>query len=424
MRRYMGISLLGILFLLVNLVFPPHSFGNESSPTKVETTVISPSSWGEARNFLNIDPNPEKYLYVWAGNEDKTKNDFIAVVDVDKRSTTYGKVINTVDVGSEGNEPHQIAINHNKTTLAAASLSSGKIFFFDITNDPTKPKHILTYYAKWKRLAAPVVVRALPHHGFLVAAMGSTKAGGAGNILQFDDRGRPVRTGNISTVSSSINIGNLDYSVDDNIIITTDFTTPEALLSGKMDTKNNIRLWDYKHLTLNSTIKVGPGPKGVQLIPGTYKAYVSCFTDGSLWSVNLFHPWNTKKIMDYEPMSEKSSVMPTQMYVTKGGKRLIQSLYGQNKIVEYAIDINMERPLKISEVVAGQGPSSFVVTKDEKYLFASYHFMETGKTTLKGDNHIRLILMEKKGLFLDPTFDVDFNNSPLGPAHPGGMALY
>src|SRR5262245_44833226 len=48
-------------------------------------------------------------LYVWASDQDKQSPDFLAVIDFDQKSKTYGKVLNTVPVpppGNFGNEPH------------------------------------------------------------------------------------------------------------------------------------------------------------------------------------------------------------------------------------------------------------------------------------------------------------------------------
>lgn len=385
-------------------------------------TVVSPNSWGDVYSFEKVTPNPEKYLYVWAAPENKNESDFIAVIDIDKYSANYGKIIKTTPIESTGNGPHHIAINNSKTVLAAAGLISGKIFFFDISKNPTQPKLFLTYRSVWKKLGNPAMIKALPKGGFLVAMMGSNN-NSSGNFLQFNDRGKQIRIGDISNGDAAINIDNFDYSVNDNIVISSDLTSPDALMNGKLDSRNTVRLWDYKYLTLHTTVKVGNGPSMVKLIPGTYKAYASCLTDGSLWIINLHHPRNTKKIMEYDPYVGKNTVMPTQMYITRNGKRLIQSMYGQSKVTEYAID-NPEHPNKIAEVAAGQGPHFLAVTKDEKRLFVSYNFMEAGKTVLKGDNHVRLINMDGKGIFLDPTFDVDFSSTPTGPARPSGTALF
>ena len=41
------------------------------------------------------EPKPARYLYAWAGDDDEKDSDFLAVIDVDPKSGTYGKVVAT-----------------------------------------------------------------------------------------------------------------------------------------------------------------------------------------------------------------------------------------------------------------------------------------------------------------------------------------
>src|SRR5437867_11141429 len=63
----------------------------------------------------------EKYLYVYAVDADAKDNDFLAVVDVNLASPTYGRVVNTVDVGSAGNDPHHIGFADHRTKIGAGT---------------------------------------------------------------------------------------------------------------------------------------------------------------------------------------------------------------------------------------------------------------------------------------------------------------
>src|ERR1700740_2763552 len=65
--------------------------------------------------FISYLTKPEKYLYVMAVDADAKDNDFIAVIDVDLASPNYGKIINTVDLGSKGNEPHHMGFTDDRT---------------------------------------------------------------------------------------------------------------------------------------------------------------------------------------------------------------------------------------------------------------------------------------------------------------------
>ena len=44
------------------------------------------------------DTTTSTHLYVWSGDADETDADFLAVIDVEPRSPTYGTVVRTVPV--------------------------------------------------------------------------------------------------------------------------------------------------------------------------------------------------------------------------------------------------------------------------------------------------------------------------------------
>ena len=55
-----------------------------------------------------MQPQPARFLAVWAGDADRRDDDFLAIIDVRAESPTFGHVLSTVTVGSKGNEPHHI----------------------------------------------------------------------------------------------------------------------------------------------------------------------------------------------------------------------------------------------------------------------------------------------------------------------------
>lgn len=78
----------------------------------------------------------EDTLYVWAGDKAHKAADFFAVVDFDKDSANYGKILSYASVpkslpsgivtsnGSIGNEPHHVGISADKKVLAGGGLLS------------------------------------------------------------------------------------------------------------------------------------------------------------------------------------------------------------------------------------------------------------------------------------------------------------
>src|SRR6266481_7501308 len=84
----------------------------------------------------------DKRLFVWAGDQARRAPDFLAVVDFDEESSTYGKVLTTVPLpapGETSNEPHHVGLSADGRTLACGGLLSvlkgqKEIFFFDVSN--------------------------------------------------------------------------------------------------------------------------------------------------------------------------------------------------------------------------------------------------------------------------------------------------
>src|SRR5262245_31017929 len=59
-----------------------------------------------AATVLAQQPSASRYLVTWVGDIDRSDSDFLAVLDVDPKSKTYTKVLNTVPVDAKGTVPH------------------------------------------------------------------------------------------------------------------------------------------------------------------------------------------------------------------------------------------------------------------------------------------------------------------------------
>ena len=102
-------------------------------PVKAET-CLSP--------FVKRLDRPEKYLYVYCVDADAKDNDFLAVVDVDKKSADYKKIIHKLDLGSAGNETHHFGFTDDRTHIWGLTLFSNRVFLIDVAGDPARPKMV------------------------------------------------------------------------------------------------------------------------------------------------------------------------------------------------------------------------------------------------------------------------------------------
>jgi len=88
----------------------------------------------------NVGPAP--LLYVWAGGVDQGPNgtDFLAVVDSDPDSPSYGEVLATEPVGVAGTNPHHAEpIAPTGAPLFANGYDAGRTFLFDLS-EPGEPR--------------------------------------------------------------------------------------------------------------------------------------------------------------------------------------------------------------------------------------------------------------------------------------------
>jgi hypothetical protein len=64
----------------------------------------------------------EKLLYVWTRDGDSKESDFIAVVDADQGSATYGKILSTAPTNSGANEAHHFGYNADASRIIGAGM--------------------------------------------------------------------------------------------------------------------------------------------------------------------------------------------------------------------------------------------------------------------------------------------------------------
>src|SRR5215218_10111050 len=163
-------------------------------------TVAAAAGWDavQARRTEGYDGGaPERYLYVWAGDQARSAPDFLTVVDFDPDSLTYGKVIDTQPLpepGATGNEPHHVGLSADGRTLALGGLLSilkgqPEIFFYDVSY-PLSPRFISSSDPPQSSVTDEFYP--LEGGGFLVTMMGGPAGHHPGRVVEFDKRLRIV----------------------------------------------------------------------------------------------------------------------------------------------------------------------------------------------------------------------------------------
>jgi hypothetical protein len=80
------------------------------------------------------------YLFAWAGDVAKRGNDFLAVIDADPNSVSYGRLLTTM-----ATDQRTMQVHHTEYTMPADGLLfandhlAGRTFIIDV-RDPLQPK--------------------------------------------------------------------------------------------------------------------------------------------------------------------------------------------------------------------------------------------------------------------------------------------
>jgi hypothetical protein len=396
------------------------------------------------------DEREENTLLVWAGDQARSKSDFIAVVDFDRDSPNYGKVLRTVPLagaGAVGNEPHHVGVSSDRRTLALGGLLSilrgqDQVFFFDVS-DPRHPKFARSDNPQDASITDEFAP--LGAGGFLTTFMGGAQGSQPGRVVEYDSQLNLVRSWPAQPPTDGFNPHGISIDEAHNLMVTSDFICPLLTLhvhsGNRVDLRGTIRVWDLAQRAITQTIVVGnpakpAGTIDVHLIPHDelLRAFTAGMADNRLYLVDTQQGSATAVFSFDSFASAGAPVWPQLMRINKAGTRLFITLNyagAGGKVV--MLDITRpDRPAIVSvvDLGPGSGPHYLRLTADEKRLVVSDYFLVEdlapgGVVHAEGDHRIHVFNVGSHRLELDRRFDLDFNRDiDTGPARPHGMATF
>ena len=366
----------------------------------------------------------EKYMYVWSVDADAKDNDFLAVIDVNLTSPTYGKVLTTIDVGSKGNEPHHFGFTDDRTRIWAGTLFSNKIFIFDVASDPARPKIVKTLddLGKTTGMMGPHTHYALPGR-MLISFLSKADGGLPGGMAEFTNDGQFIRT--IPNPASAPYAYDLAVKPDLNLMVTSSFVPyrnySKPLSQWDMkDGGNSLLVWDFKERKLLQTLTTGPTPLEVRwsLKPKAAHGFTNAALDDSLWLFKRANgKFTTKKAAELG-----KGCLPVDLRQSPDDKYLYVSCFLKNEIQVW--DVSTPEKIKLHDVVVpGVQPNMMHVTSDGKRMYISNSLLSTMDPADRF--WVRLAHVGPDGrVKMDPFFNVSFMDFPSGPARAHDMLLY
>jgi len=229
---------------------------------------------------------PARYLYAWAGDGDEKDSDFLAVIDADPASATYGKVVSTAPLGVKGIMPHHIEYETPPgTTLFANGWKASHSFVLDIA-DPLKPR-VLADFKRAGEYSYPHSFARLPSGNVLVTFQSiGDKYAPPGGLVELDGGGRLVRATPSATADIPTAI-NWPYSLAIAPAVDRVITTSTDMGMGpgwKSPETNHVQIWSLSDLKLQASVALPDKDKGKHHV---YPAEPRLLADGSIY-VNTF----------------------------------------------------------------------------------------------------------------------------------------
>jgi 56kDa selenium binding protein (SBP56) len=330
-----------------------------------------------AHEFGGFPPRftrPDDTLIVWAVDQAHVSPDFIAVIDFNQHSPTYGKVLSTVPLtgaSAFGNEPHHGWLSADGKTLALDGLLSvlrnqDQVFFFDVSR-PREPSFIRSDNPPHASIADEF--DSLRNGGFLATFMGSPDGVNPGRLVEYDANQHFVQAWPLNPRSDGFDPHGISIDEAHNLIVTSDFICPLHTLNvtpgaGEVILRGSVRVWNLATRSIVRKIVVDnpaspAGTIGVQLIPGDrqLRAYTAGMADNKLYLIDTLHGTATP-VFDFSPFAVAGSPIWPQLFkLNHAGTPLFITLnYSGNagKVVQLDVS-NPQRPRNLGRSIGSCG---------------------------------------------------------------------
>jgi selenium-binding protein 1 len=372
--------------------------------------------------FVKRLDRPEKYLYVYCVDADAKDNDFMAVIDVDRKSPQFGKITYQLDLGSKGNETHHFGFTDDRTHIWGLTLFSNRVFLIDVASDPARPKlvKVIEDIGGKAGLAGPHSPYALPGRmllTFLSARDGGLPAG----LAEFTNDGKFIRK--LELPADAPYMYDVAVQPDLNRMATSSFTPlnnfkkPLAQMEPKQFGKE-ILVWDFRERKVLAKLTVGLAPLECRwsLTAKANHGFTNCALADAIWvwEGTPDGKYTARKLCD-------TGKMPADLRQSPDDRFLYVSCFGSDEIQQWDVS-DLKKPWLHSTLKPGVQPNMMHVTGDGKRMYLTNSLLSTMDRST--DFWVKLAHIGPDGMKLDEGFHVDLTKFRTGPARGHDMLLY
>jgi selenium-binding protein 1 len=365
----------------------------------------------------------EKLLYVFCVDAEAKNHDFLAVIDVDPDSASYGKITYTLDVGSSGNETHHFGFTDDRTHIFGCSLLSSRIFLIDVATEPARPRIVKTMEdvsQKTGGLTGPHSPYALPGR-MLFTFLGGKDGGLPAGLAEFTNEGEFIRRFDLPADAPYM----YDVAVKPNLnrMVTSSFTPQDNYKKplAQMDLKHfgkDLLFWDFRERKIIDHLTTDTAPLECRwsLKEENNYGFTNCALDDSIWV------WEGMPDGHYQTRKLVSTgKLPADLRQSPDDRFLYVSCFFSNEIQQWDVS-DLKNPRLASTIAPGVQPNMMHVTGDGKRMYITNSLLST--LDHSGNFWVRLAHIGPDGMKMDPFFNIDLSHLPTGPARGHDMLLY
>ena len=285
----------------------------------------------------------ERVAYVpaiYAGT-DVNKPDYLATIDVDRASKTYGKVISRLEMPNVGDELHHFGWNacsschgevgKSRRYIVLPGIASGRIHIVDTENERAPKLHKVIEadeIAKKTNLSAPHTIHCLADGHIMVSMLGDAKGDGPGGFLLLDQDFNVAGRWEKDLSGMKFNY-DFWYQPRHNVMVSSEWGAPNTVSQGfqledvqKGKYGNQIHFWDWGSREIKQTISLGEAgmiPLEVRFHhdPNSVHGFVGAALSSTMWHwFKSDGKWKAEQVISVESVETEGWPFPVPGLIT------------------------------------------------------------------------------------------------------------
>jgi selenium-binding protein 1 len=400
--------------------------------------LLAPVFADETCNSLymtNLIKGQEDYVHVWTLGVENLGDgsDKLVTIDANPHSSTYGKVLHSVSVGSRG-EAHHMGFTDDRKYLWAGGLDDNKIYVFDVGTNPAKPKLVRTIADLGEKTGflGPHTFYALPGR-LLIGNLSNTRdKGGVTGLAVYNNKGSFVAkydmpTGTVGGIHGDGYGYDIAINPAKNLMLTSSFAGRQnymrelgELIQDSQAMKHfgsTMVLWNLKTMQPTQIFTVPGAPLEIRwaLAPEQNWAITAAALTSKLWLIkaDAAGHWQAKDVGTIGDPAK--TPLPVDISITSDAKGLWVNTF-MDGMTHYFDLSDPEHPKQTFQQHTGTQVNMVSESWDGKRLYITSSLLSHWDK--KGaDNEQFLRAFNWDGHALSPAFSVDFTKEKLGRPH-------